>query len=349
MENKELEKKEIATLGDGQVFIKRTPSGAIKSICAKMKLEEVKGELADIQGNITITAAGYNSLNRIASISVITPEKLTLPEGRVVVNPYPIFDPQSGTIEKVWTRKLAIGYAPSGNLVITSTTLLYDIKLYFIQDLVKKIKYNKAAGKITIESVITDTEKKIGIYTPVQGPMGVWANLENKDALTCFETFIQNKLFGDRKAQTVAERNVLKKHPALAFSKVQATGTEKHHEAYIQVIGWNNDLTEEDYMKLATMYEDGKIITNYKGVNVETIEVPGEVNEEDLAASKEEEEINHDNHEEDNTIHKLTEKTAEPMQQIIIDTNKNKVPVSIENKANDKEQTKIEDLGEEPF
>lgn len=344
MENKELEKKEnskeIASLGDGQVFIKRTPHGAIKSICAKLKLEEVKGELANIQGSMTITAAGYNSLNRIASISIFTPEKLTLPDGQIVVNPYPIFDQESGTIEKVWVRKIAIGYAPSGNLVMTSTTLLYDIKLYFIQDLIKKIKNDKSVGKITVENLLTDEERKKGIFESVQGKMGVWANLENIDALKCFETFVQNKLFADRKAQTVAERNVLKKHPALAFSKVLALGTDKRHEAYVQVIGWNNDLTEKDYKKLATMYESGENISEYKGVTVETIELPGEINEDDLKASSDEEEIIH---EEDNTVHQLSENSsAQPMQQVIIDANKNKVPVGIEN-------NKIEDLGEEPF
>ncbi|AAK80002.1 Conserved hypothetical protein [Clostridium acetobutylicum EA 2018] len=32
----------------------------------------------------------------------------------------------------------------------------------------------------------------------------MYANLENMDALTCFVTFVQNKLLVDRKAQTVA-------------------------------------------------------------------------------------------------------------------------------------------------
>ncbi|URZ15470.1 hypothetical protein [Clostridium felsineum] len=353
MENKELVKeneKEVATLGDGQVFIKRTPHGAIKSICAKLKLEETKGELANIQGNISITAAGYNTLNKIASISIFTPEKLTLPDGSVVVNPFPVFDKESGSIEKVWVRKTAIGYAPSGNLVITSTTLLYDIKLYFIQDLIKKIKKNKAVGRITVESLLTEEEKGKGIFIPTQGKIGVYANLENIDALTCFETFVQNKLFGDRKAQTVAERNVLKKHPALAFSKVQATGQEKRHEVYIQVIGWNNDLTQKDYMKLATMYENGENISDYKGINVEGYEVSGDISDEDLKASADEEEIN--NEEENTIVHELTEKTAEPVQQIIIDTEKDKVKVPVGNENNlfdNNGKIKIEDLGDDPF
>ncbi|WP_066023096.1 MULTISPECIES: hypothetical protein [Clostridium] len=354
MENKELvkEKKEVATLGDGEVFIKRTPKGAIKSICAKLKLEEAKGELANIQGNITITAAGYNTLNKIASISVFTPEKLILPDGSVVVNPFPVFDKESGSIEKVWVRKTAIGYAPSGNLVITSTTLLYDIRLYFVQDLIKKIKNNKAVGKITVESLLTEEEKGKGIFEPIQGKLGVYANLQNVEAIKCFETFVQNKLFADRKAQTVAERNVLKKHPALAFSKVQASGAEHHREAWLQVIGWNNDLTEKDYMKLATMYENGENISDYKGVNVEGYEVSGDLSEEDLKASADEEEINHDE-ENNNTVHKLPEKTADTIQQIVIDSENKKVKVPVgaasENTNEEQEKINVEDLGDEPF
>lgn len=318
MEN---QKKEMVKPEASQ--LKRVPGGAIKSVCAKIRLYEQKGELTDIQGKFTISAAGYNTLNKIAGISILTPKKLTLPNGDIVINPYPIVDPKSGSISKVWVKKLAIGYSPIGNLVMTSSTLLYDVRMYFIQDLVKKIKKNKSAGKICTESMLTDQEKNTGIFLPTEGNIGVWGNLQNQDALTCFETFVQNKLFAERKAQTICERNVLKKHPALAFSQLMVAGTEKRHYSEVTVHGWSHELTKDDFMRLEEMYENDQEIDQYKGTQVETIDSDDHISAEDLAASQDEPVSE--------TPAIPAESTDEPMQQIV---NKN-VKEEITAKDND--------------
>ena len=283
--------KEIATLGDGQVFIRRTTSGAIKAIKAKMTLKESKGHLAVIQNKVSVTAAGFYELNKVAGISIITPEKLTLPDGSVVTNPFPILDPQSGTISKVWVKKMAVGYGPTGNIVITSSTLLYDIAMYFIQDMVKKIKYNAKAGKFCIESVLTKEEKETGIFLKIEGAIGVWANLKEKDAQTCLETFVQNKLYAERKAQTIAERNCLKKHPSLAISIVDNQGTENNHYASVDVIGYTHDLSQNDLEKLANEAAEGNI-NNFKGtpVDITDANIIDDITEEDFHTAVEEDE-----------------------------------------------------------
>ena len=125
----EQQTQEIALLGDGAVFVKRTESGLVKAVKAQIRLEEKKGHLAEIQGKVMITGAGYYELNKVAGISIITPNMLTLPDGNKVVNPYPMIDPASGSISKVWVKKMAIGLSPIGNLVITTSTLLYDIQV----------------------------------------------------------------------------------------------------------------------------------------------------------------------------------------------------------------------------
>ena len=101
--------QEIALLGDGAVFVKRTESGLVKAVKAQVRLDERKGHLAEIQGKVMITGAGYNEMNKVAGVSVVTPEKITLPDGSMVVNPYPIIDLISGSISKVWVKKMAIG------------------------------------------------------------------------------------------------------------------------------------------------------------------------------------------------------------------------------------------------
>ncbi|MBU3205179.1 hypothetical protein [Clostridium algidicarnis] len=294
MENNQLakEKQELAQLGDGSVFIKRTSTGAIKAIRGKVKLEEKKGHIAVIQNKAMITATGYNSMNQFAGVSIITPEKLTLPSGDIVVNPYPIIDPESGTIDKVWVKKTAIGYSPTGSLVMTSSTLLYDIRMYFIQDLNKKVQYNKGAGRMCMEQMLTEEEKKKGMFLPIQGKMGIWVDLTHQEILKCMDTYIQNKLFAERKAQTIAERNALKKHPALCQVYVDTQGADKNKVGFVDVIGFNSDLTREDLLKLSEMTERGEEIKDYKGKRIEYIDanIIDNITEEDLYTARDEEE-----------------------------------------------------------
>lgn len=294
MENKsDVKNKSIATLGDGEVFIKRTSVGAIKSVKARIVLKEKEGLLAVIQNKAMITAAGYNVMNKIAGVSIVTPDKLTLPDGQIAVNPFPIIDKESGTIDKVWVKKIGIGFSPIGNLVMTSSTLLYDIRMYFIQDLSKKVQDNKSAGRMCMEQMLTEEEKKKGMFLPIQGKMGIWVDLENKDVLKCMETYIQNKLFAERKAQTIAERNVLKKHPALSQIYVETQGPVYNHVGAVIVVGYTHDLTRDDLQNLASMSERGEDLTEYKGIKIDVIGANDidEVGEEDLYTARDEEEM----------------------------------------------------------
>lgn len=342
MENKpeNTAKNSVVKLGDGDVFIRRTSTGAIKAVKGRLKLEEKKGEISFIQNKAMITAAGYNKMNTVAGVSIITPDKLTLPDGNVVVNPFPIIDKESGTIDKVWVKKTAIGFSPMGNLVMTSSTLLYDIKMYFIQDLNKKIQKNKNSGRMCMEPMLTEDEKKNGMFLKIQGLMGIWANLNDADVLKCMDTYIQNKLFAERKAQTIAERNCLKKHPALAQVYVDTTGGEYNHSGYVDVIGYNHDLTKEDLLKLAQMAEKGENIDQYKGMKVDIIDANtiDEVTDEDVNAARDEEE----------TTNELTEGPVQiPMQDV--KTDKDKVPAANKQDLYDQVIQAKEIIGEKEF
>ncbi len=285
--------QEVALLGDGAVFVKRTESGLVKAVKAQIKLEEKKGHLAEIQGKVMITAAGFNEMNKVAGISIVTPDTLTLPDGTKVVNPYPMIDPVSGTISKVWVKKMAIGLSPIGNLVITTSTLLYDIQMYFVQDLVKKIKFSAAAGRLCMESMLTDQDKQKGIFYRIEGDLGVWADFSNKDVLTCIETFVQNKLFAERKAQTIAERNAMKKHPALSTVYVVPTGPEKARIGIVNVVGFSHDFSQQELLDIAQKAADGEPIT-VNNKRVEVIDITGAATNEDITATTDEEEVSND-------------------------------------------------------
>ncbi|WP_181444519.1 hypothetical protein [Bacillus sp. 03113] len=285
-----VKRQNVAVLGDGEVFVKKVNGGAIRSVKGAISLHESNGEIAVIQGKAMTTAKGFNSLNQIAGLSIITPEKLTLPDGQIVVNPYPILDPDSSTISKVWVKKIAIGYSPIGNLVITSATLLYDIRMYFIQDVMKKVGYSQGAGRVTIEQTLTDEEKKTGIFLKIDGMMGVWANFQHKDILKAIDTFINKKQFAERNAQSICERLVMSKHPALASAAyVSAQGPDKNRTAKVPVVGYVHDFNREELLDIAEKAEKGEEI-KIDNQKVNIIETTAEATEVDMVADMDDEE-----------------------------------------------------------
>lgn len=295
-----VKRQNVAVLGDGEVFVKKVNGGSIRSVKGAITLNESNGEIAVIQGKAMTTAKGFNSLNQIAGLSIITPEKLTLPDGQIVVNPYPILDPESGTISKVWVKKIAIGYSPIGNLVITSATLLYDLRMYFIQDVMKKVTYNKEAGRVTMEQMLTEEEKRNGIFLKIDGFLGIWASVQHKDILKTIDTFINKKQFAERNAQSICERLVMSKHPALASAAyVSAQGPEKNHIAKVPVVGYVHDFNREQLLDIAEKTEKGEEI-KIGDQKVETIEAVIEADTDDISVDVDDEERfqqSHDVHE----------------------------------------------------
>lgn len=282
-----LKSQNVAVLGDGEVFIKKTNSGQIRSVKGAITLHEKNGEIATIQNKTMTTAKGFNTLNQIAGLSIVTPEKLTLPDGQIVVNPYPIIDAESGTIAKVWVKKIAIGYSPIGNLVITSATLLYDIKMYFIQDLAKKVQYSKDAGRVCMEQMLTEEEKTNNLFIKIDGLMGVSANIQHKDVLKAIDTFINKKQFAERNAQSICERLVMSKHPALASA---AYVTKQGEAAKVPVVGYVHDFNREELLDIADKAERGEEIVVGEQ-KVEVIEAVVVATDEDMATDADDEEI----------------------------------------------------------
>jgi hypothetical protein len=270
----------IVQLGDSEVFIKKTPFGEIQAVKANIRLEEKKSQLYVVQGKCRVTADGYNELNKIAGVSVITPSTLQLPDGNEVPNPYPIIDRVSGTISKVWVKKIAVGLTPIGNLVVTSSTLLYDIGMYFIQDLHKKIKINKHMGRVCMKSMLSEKELQTGIFLALENELGLWVDVNHDEFLKATETYIQNKLFAERKAQTICERNALKKHPALATVTVIPQGNEKNYYAVVPVVGYTHKFTKEDLSSIAEQAVKGETV-KFNGQDVEIIETTATVVEDD--------------------------------------------------------------------
>ncbi len=282
-------------LADPKIWVKRTSKGTITQIKALVTLREAQKEFCVIQGTPMITADGYQRLNQVTSLAVITPDSIKIPanDGQGVIqvaNPFPIRDPVSGTQRGVWVKKLAVGYSPMGSIVVSSSTLFYDFTMYFLADLQEKVRSNKAAGRLCFQHQITDAEKDKGIFLPIESMgdnvLGIWADMQNTDVLKAVSTWMQNKHFGERKAQTVAERNALKHHPALAVKLAGVQGPDKNRYGQVLVVGWMHDHNRAELEEFAAAADAGQDEVNGKPVQV--VETTATVTDEDVATATEE-------------------------------------------------------------
>lgn len=281
-----------ATLGDSEVWIKRTPKGDITAVKAVLTLREASSEIAVIEGKPMITADGYYRANQIASLAIITPDSIMVPQqdGDMqavrVPNPFPVIDVASGTQKGVYAKKTVVGYSPTGTLAVSSHTMFYNFTTYFLADLQKKIQYDASAGKVCFKGQLTEDEMKHGIFMPVEGEFGIYANMAHKEILKCVGTWLQNKNFGERKAQTIAERNAMKRHPALSIKLQNFGGPDKQRVGQVLVIGWQHDLTRHQLENIAQAAEAGEevVVGDQKA---EVYDTTGSVSEEDVVASTE--------------------------------------------------------------
>lgn len=266
----------VLTAAFGDVYIKATKDGQImRPIKAQITLFEKAGHFYGLPGKYdpdtkktekkyAITSAGYTHLNKVASISILTPPTVVR-DGVQQPNPYVERNPKTRAIESVIVRKIGIGYSPAGNITAIDKTLYYNPYTYFIQSIqakIKKVKWEK--GEKTDEkanpnaAVVgkADAEPdKPGSWAffPIEEPLGLWINYEDQAIVDCLEEHTQRQRFGDRIAQKIVERNILKDHPAIGVSNVIAVPgavPEQGQRATVEVYGYRHDMGYADLKDL---------------------------------------------------------------------------------------------------
>jgi len=256
-----------------------------------MALYKKMGHFYKVKNEFAITKPGYKHLNKVASISIVTPLKVIV-DGREQPNPFIERNPETKLIESVFIRKMGIGFSPMGNIVVVDKTLLYNIYSYFIESIQSKMKKVEwKSGKPTTNklhpdcAVIGTKEEKPELdgkwaFYATAPPLGLWINYEDSAIIDCLNEHTQKQRFGDRIAQTIVERNILKDHPAIGIDKIQPQ--ENGERAFVEVYGYRNDFGPQQINEIMAQAEKGS----------ETIEVKAEVmdkvNEEEEAQAMQE-------------------------------------------------------------
>lgn len=246
------------------------PAGGKKKRGQKFEDEEPEGASAqDRIRDFIISSAGYTQLNKVAGISILTPQAVIV-DGKDRPNPFIERDPETKAITAVNLRKIGIGYSPAGTLVAVDKTLFYNIYTYFIQSIQAKMKRvqwkdgHPTDQKQFPNCAVYGTKdqapaKKEGAWAffPTQPPLGLWINYQDQATIDCMEEHTQRQRFGDRIAQTIVDRNILKDHPAIGVARVFAKEGQQGWVATVTVWGYRHDTTPSDLGRLLQEAEKG--------------------------------------------------------------------------------------------
>ena len=256
-------KHEIATLGDGEVFVKRTPEGSFRAVRGEIRLSQSDKEVASIPGGgVMISTYGYDKLNKFAGLTIVYPPQIPItvtrrgyPETAMVENPYIEYD-DDGVMKVITVEALAIGLSPIGNWVITQERLRYDLHQYFVSDAWSKAKKYPACGKFVSRETYSKMEDRENrMFLRVMGDWGLALDVTHPDVMSTLTGQITRQKFAERIASSICRRNAMKRHPAIAKSEVKLHGGE----AYVTVYGWQHDMTAAQLNKMVSLTTGGNL------------------------------------------------------------------------------------------
>lgn len=281
------EKKKVALAIDfGKLYVKVQGNRIMRPIKAELTLYEEMGQIYAVKKDYAISHPGYLLLNKVASINLVTPQKVMVDE-RERPNPFIERNPKTKLIETVNIRKIGVGFSTVGNVVVVDKTLLYNIYAYFIESVQAKMKkvvweHGKPTKKklypdcaiIGTEAEKPDKPGRWAFFETVS-PLGLWMNYEDPAIIDCLNEHTQRQRFGDRIAQTIVERNILKTHPAIGISKVQPQqgGTAGKNRAFVTVYGYRHEFGPVQIDEILAQAEAGSKTLDIKA---EVIEVEKE-------------------------------------------------------------------------
>lgn len=280
-------KKVMLTTDFCELYVKIRGDKILRPMKAIFTLFHKLGHLYKMKDTYSITNTGYRILNKVASVSLATPEKVIV-DGRAQPNPYIERNKETKLNEVVWIRKVGIGYSLIGNVVVIDKTLCYNIKTYFLQSIQSKMekvvwendrptdkKLYPNCAKLGTEEKKPAGEGDWSFYK-VEPPLGIWVNSEDSAILDCIKEHIQRQRFGDRIAQTIVERNILKDHPAISVSKVEEKKKNGLVVAHIPVYGFRHELEQPNIKEILAQLEEGEKAVDVQAEVIEEVPIEEE-------------------------------------------------------------------------
>ena len=207
-----------------------------------------------MQGKTQISAEGYTQLNKYAGVSVLTPPTIMVGD-RAVANPHMEYS-APGVLRAVHVRVIALGRTAVGSLAAVDYQLRWDSIGYFLEDL--RGAQSKAGNAIrdckesTYKAMCERGEGDTWAFVPdaVLGDdvVGLAIDFTHPEVTRCRKNYQNLVKFGERRARTIAVRNALRHHPAIAVSTVvprpsmDAQGRVVDQEVRVPIWAWVEDV-----------------------------------------------------------------------------------------------------------
>lgn len=291
----ETRRESIHVLGAHEVFVRRTRGGDLRQVIMPVRLsladktlyqlpirkphdpdtnEVIAGNWKAwqdktrkkavwkdvVQTSAEVSYQGYLRLNGVAGCAVGSPPTVMV-DGEARTNPYlqraVMPDGRLGDIIRVVICQTVVGPTPAtGNPVVVNYTLDYDPSKD-LQHMLARVADDHPDECYLVDE--SDVEKRPGWkFVPLYGGVGYHVNLRVEAVRGVYAEFVnllQNAL---KKAQTIARRNAMKSHPALAIHTVEV---DKHGRAVVGVVGWAGDQSAmERWTSLVSRLSRGQTI-----------------------------------------------------------------------------------------
>lgn len=272
--------QDIAMLGNGEAFVRRTPEGNLIQVVEVVELSTAVGDLYHIaqwgkvdgkrchvnEGYNSLTVQGIEKINAVASVMTGQTPTVVV-DGMPRTNPFIERTPDGG-IRRIVVGVQVVGPSPAtGQPVLVQYVLDYDPRkdfLHMLAEVEKNTDWSGGKGPRRGNApehcrlVSKDEVKgKPGTkFVELYDGVGYLVDLRAADIREVYSDLINLLMNAPKKALTVARRNALLKHPAIGRFKTVAVDAKGN--ARIGVRGWAGDSTAlQHYQQIANQIARG--------------------------------------------------------------------------------------------
>ncbi|MDD5061009.1 MAG: hypothetical protein PHC43_01635 [Candidatus Marinimicrobia bacterium] len=226
-------------------------------------------QIYDARNGFKITHEAYITMNQFAGVRILKPPTLAF-DGKEVSNPVVIRDSKKQYIELVVIRKIAFGRALNGNFFGVDQTVSYIPRSMFQLDLLNLASRFPGIATVKATASLTDEDKTTCfIEELIEGLSVVVMQVNHREFISRINILKENQIWGDRKAETICERNCLRKHPSIGVSSVRLVGTGSSTHAEVPVYRFEEP-DRERFEAIAGMIQDGRMedLKNFEKVDI---------------------------------------------------------------------------------
>ncbi len=203
-----LRNKNVAILGEDEVFKLTDRSGEIRAFRSTLRLSAADGTLVQpvAHGPFVVSAQGYTKWEEEAgAMSMFAPHVIV--DGEEKENPY--LRRENGRVVQAYCRAIAFRFTSKGIPQVSDRTIIYDVPAYRLLDLLAKAKQFPQAFRLLPKDSKPKDDGTWASYIFDENTV-LWVNTSHEEALRFYSQIINREKKVLEFCQTFAKRNALK-------------------------------------------------------------------------------------------------------------------------------------------